>query len=49
MSIKKNFENFGEFGLTAKGAGPRSTFETKEYFEGMKKAANVAALIVLKK
>ena len=46
--IKKNFETFGEFGLTAKGAGPRSTFETKEYFEGMKKAANVAGTNTVK-
>ena len=42
-SIKQNFEKFGEFGMSAKGAGPRSTFETKEYYDGMKKAANVAA------
>ena len=42
-SIKQNFEKFGEFGMSAKGAGPRSNFETKEYYDGMKKAANVAA------
>ena len=42
-SIKRNFETFGEFGFSPAGTGPRSTFETKEYFEGMKKAANRAA------
>ena len=42
-AIQRNFETFGEFGFSPAGAGPRSTFETKEYFEGMKKAANRAA------
>jgi len=42
-AIQRNFETFGEFGFSAKSAGPRSTFETKEYFDGMKKAVNRAA------
>jgi len=42
-AIQRNFETFGEFGFSAKSAGPRSTFESKEYFDGMKKAVNRAA------
>ena len=47
-AIKRDWETFGEFGLTAKGGGPRGTFESKEYFSGMQKAAAVQASAVVK-
>ena len=47
-AIQQNFEKFGEFGMSAKGAGPRGTFESKEYFDGMKKGANIAATNTVK-
>ena len=48
-AIKRDFETFGEFGLTAKGTGPASTFEASEYFGGMKKAAAMQANQITKK
>ena len=46
--LKRTLKLLVSLDVTAKGAGPRSTFETKEYFEGMKKAANVAGTNTVK-
>jgi len=42
-AIKRGWQKFGEFGLTAKGTGQKSTFELGEYFSKMEQSANVAA------
>jgi ferritin-like metal-binding protein YciE len=41
--LKAFAQKYGEFGLTAKGAGPRAVFESKEAAKGMEKAVAVEA------